>query len=122
MTQNTPLLSEYGLEIPSGTVTTMTNWPPTVEIFSVSGFTEGRTRLVAVLEINWLILRMSSAESPTTAALIVDPDQDPSAFAVGECYHVASQRFGIRDILLELRAAVFAASDQLDEFYCFHSW
>lgn len=59
---------------------------------------------------------------PDHRPLVVDPDDDPAAFAVGKCHKVAGERFWTCDVLLELMTAVFAASDHFNELYCFHNW
>ena len=57
------------------------------------------------------------------AAQVVDPNQDSTALAVGECGHFTCQRSRVRDILgpFELRVTIFTASNQFDKFDCFHS-
>jgi hypothetical protein len=53
--------------------------------------------------------------------LVAHADDDFASLAVGKRHKVAGKRFGVSDILLELGAAVFAARDQFDKLYCFHS-
>jgi len=132
---NGPIIKELNFNSGQGVLRPQRQANVTVSRFlrlammNLAGYQIGTTDL-ACFGTNYLpVLAEAEEESP------YEPQSVERGFAKGSnvitvlsclsmSYHFTSQRFGISDILalLKLSSAVFTATDQFNEFYCFHSW